>query len=238
MPQPEFDLRLDGFDAADARTEEAFGHAIGSSLGELTPLAQHHSEDGTHSYYVLHDGSVTWGIPGSPQLVALHLQRDLQARTYSFLHAVMPLPVMAQSWLVRRGCPQDAIGLVPGLSAAADEATRTLEQQLLSNGRDFVPMDSYTHDAEPMSTLVVLRARDPRNPVPYRVLHEELNSKTWTHTLREGGFATAEEAFEWYADCLGGEAGPLPPVTVTAPTTRPAKSAAPSVAPRTVRRSR
>ncbi|BAU88032.1 hypothetical protein SLA_7166 [Streptomyces laurentii] len=32
----------------------------------------------TDAYVVLHDESATWGIPGSPQLRAVHVSRDLR----------------------------------------------------------------------------------------------------------------------------------------------------------------
>ncbi|NGO42916.1 hypothetical protein [Streptomyces ureilyticus] len=223
MPLPEPDFRLDDFEAADERTEDTFWHAIGTEQDLLTALAVHHSPDGSHSFYVLHNGAVTWGIPGEPQLVALHLQRDLVAGTCRFEHAELPLPAMAQSWLIHRGCPPGAIGLVPGRGTApADETTRALERRLMGDGDQFALLHSYTRDdPDDMSTVVVLRALDERSPAPFRVLHEEVDTDAGTHTLREGGFATAAEAVQWCDDHLGGEAAPLPPVRLTDRSTRP-----------------
>ncbi|MGW7423597.1 hypothetical protein ACWGJB_26775 [Streptomyces sp. NPDC054813] len=223
MPPPELDFRLDDFEAADERTEDAFWHAIGIEQDMLTALAEHHTPHGAQSFYVLHNGAATWGIPGEPQLVALHLQRDLAGRTFRFEHAELPLPAMAQSWLIHRGCPPGAIGLLPGMGTApADETTRALEQRLMGDGDHFALLHSYTRDdPDDMTTVVVLRALDERSPVPFRVLHEEVDTDTWTHTLREGGFATIGAALHWCDDRLGGEAAPLPPVRLTARSTRP-----------------
>jgi hypothetical protein len=72
---------------------------------------------------------------------------------------------------------------------------------------------SYTRDdPEDHVTLVVLRARDERAPSPFRVLVQEVDFQSWTHTLREGGFDTVDDAMEWAKDRLSGVARPLPPV--------------------------
>ncbi|MFE0187987.1 hypothetical protein [Streptomyces sp. NPDC058989] len=76
---PELDVRLDGFDA-DEKTTDAFFRQIGVIEDMLVPLAEHYTADGVHSFYVLHDSSATWGQPGIPQYVALHLQRDLEGK--------------------------------------------------------------------------------------------------------------------------------------------------------------
>ncbi|MCZ4102372.1 hypothetical protein [Streptomyces sp. H39-C1] len=224
MPTPELELRLDDFEAADEQAEEAFLHAIELNQDVLVPLAEYHSPSG-ESFYVLHDGSATWGIPGAPQIVALHLQRDLSEQTFRFEHAALPLPSMAQSWLIHRGCPPDAIDLTPGLGPQpADEATRALERRLMGDGDHYAYGYSYTRDdPDDMVTVVALRAMDERAPSPFRVVVEEVDTKAWTRTLREGGFATVDEALEWCDDRISGTAGPLPPV-------RPATAISPSPA--------
>ncbi|MDX2821047.1 hypothetical protein PV416_08075 [Streptomyces ipomoeae] len=223
LDSPDVDFRLDGFEAADERTKEAFWHAIEIDEYSLAPLAEHHTPDGSHSFYVLHNRSVTWGIPGEPQLVALHLRRDVVKRTFGFEHAELPLPAMAQSWLIHRGCPREAIALFPdSVTAPADETTRALEEQLMGDGDHFALLHSYTRDdLDDVTTVVVLRALDERALSPFRVLHEEVDPDAWTHTLREGGFVTVTAALQWCRDRLGGEAVPLPPVRLTARPTRP-----------------
>jgi hypothetical protein len=130
----------------------------------------------------------------------------------------LPLPAMAQSWLIHRGCPPDAIGLDPGLGPPpADEATRSLEQRLVGDGDHFAMGYSYTSDNPRDRVIVVaLRALDEPSLSPFRVLVHEVDGETWTHTLREGGFDTMHEALQWCRDRLAGEAGPLPPVRPTA----------------------
>ncbi|QNE74524.1 hypothetical protein F0344_07785 [Streptomyces finlayi] len=232
MPLPELDLRLDDFEPTDPQVEEAFLHAVSLNQDMLLPLAEHHSPSGGNSFYVLHDSSVTWGIPGEPQIAALHLQRDLVARTFHFEYVPLPLPSMAQSLLINRGCPPDAIDLNPDLGPPpADEATRALERRLMGDGDHFACGYSYTNDSpDDMVTVAALRALDGRASSPFRVVIEEVDSEAWTHTLREGGFASAEEAVQWCQERISGTAGPLPPVRPGVSSTRPAalpKSPAP-----------
>jgi hypothetical protein len=194
----------------------------------LTVLAEHHALDGEHSYFMLHNESITWGIPGDPQLIVLHLKRDPAARTFSFDHATLPLPTMAQSWLIARGCPPGAIRLPRGMATTpADDATRALEDRLRSDGDDFALLVSYTHDSEPMQTTVLLRSLDEQAALPFRVLLEEVDTDTWTHTLREGGFATFKAATDWWEQHWAGEQVPLP--TTPAPTCRTLVSPAPAL---------
>ncbi|MFB6601321.1 hypothetical protein ACFCXR_15690 [Streptomyces noursei] len=215
MPVPELDLRLDGFNAATEQVGQAFLHEVELNETELDPLAEHHTPDLTHSYYVLHDRSATWGFPGEPQIVALHLRRDVQAKTFHFERETLPLPAMAQSWLIHRGCPPDEIGINPevGGTVPADETTRALERRLMSDGDHFALGYSYTSDDwDDMVTVAALRALDDRTLSPFRVLVQEADTEAWTHTLREGGFATVGEALQWCQDRLHGTAGPLPAV--------------------------
>ncbi|WP_443048372.1 hypothetical protein [Streptomyces sp. H39-C1] len=224
MPIPELDLHLDGFEAADPQIESAFWITIGVCQDDLLPLAEHHSPSGADSFYVLHDGAATWGHPGDPQIVALHLQRDVTAQTFRFEAKTLPLASMAQSWLIHRGCPPNAIDLNPDLGPApADEATRSLERRLMGDGDHFAYGHSYTSDdPNDWVTVVALRAMDERTPSPFRVVVEEVDSASWTHTLREGGFATVEAALRWCNERIAGTAGPLPPIRPEVSSTRPA----------------
>jgi hypothetical protein len=233
MPAHPPDFRLDGYSSVNDRIDEQFWQHIGIEEDQLTVLAEHHTEDGEHSFYVMHNGAVTWGIPGEPQLVALHLQRDAAARTFRFDHAAFALIAMAQSWLIALGCPEKQILLADGIgSAPADAATRALEKRLRRDGDHFALLTSYTHDTEPMEITVLLRALDEKAPVPFRILLEEVDTTAWTHTLREGGFAAFEAATQWWEAHWSGEAIGLPPASpaarritgasVPAPPARPA----------------
>ncbi|MER6500169.1 hypothetical protein ABT218_12440 [Streptomyces sp. NPDC001455] len=220
---PEVDFELAEFDA-DEKVSLEFFSQVEVSSDMLVPLAEHHTASGVHSYYVLFDRTATYGHPGMPQYVAVHLQRDQDKRTFDFERALLPLPAMAQSWLIHRGCPPDAIGLNPELGPPpADEATSALERRLAGDGDHYAMGYSYTRDdPDDMVTLVALRALDEQAPSPFRVVVEEVDTDAWTHTLREGGFATVEDALKWCDDRLTGEAGPLPPVSLAAASTRPA----------------
>ncbi|MCX5417715.1 hypothetical protein [Streptomyces sp. NBC_00059] len=106
MPSYEPDFRLDGYEAVNNNVAEQFWGSIGIEQDDMTVLAEHHSADGEHSFFVMHNRAVTWGIPGEPQIAALHLKRDPATCTFRFASEMLPLPSMAQSWLVARGCPR------------------------------------------------------------------------------------------------------------------------------------
>ncbi|WP_257981215.1 hypothetical protein [Streptomyces sp. CB02959] len=239
MPHHEPDFRLDGYAAVNDHVAEQFSHHIALEQDMLTVLAEHHTEGDEHSYYVMHDRTVTWGIPGEPQIVALHLKRDADAHTFRFTHEALPLPSMAQSWLIARGCPEEKILLPDGMGTTpADQATRALEARLRRDGDHFALLTSYTHDSEPMQTTVMLRALDERAPLPFRVLLEEVDTETWTHILREGAFATFEATTQWWEAHWRGEGLPLPTAApaarhttapaIPAPGARPAPPRGPS----------
>ncbi|MGW1974183.1 hypothetical protein [Streptomyces sp. NPDC001889] len=215
MPAPSLkpDFRLAGYKAVTPSVDTAFWISIAVNDTEMKSLAAHHSDDGRQSHYVLHDGTVTRGIPGEPQHIALHIQRDPEARTYRFAHAKLPLPAMGQSWLIASGCPPDAIRLPPGLgTTAADDATRSLQERLMGDGDHFALLTSYTRDDPALPQItVLLRALDEEGPLPFRVLLEEVDFISFTHTLREGGFATYREAISWWENHWKDEAVPLPP---------------------------
>ncbi|MFI9210247.1 hypothetical protein ACIGW7_19180 [Streptomyces sp. NPDC053253] len=220
---PEVDFGLDDFDA-DEEVCDDFYRQVSVTQDMLVRLAEHHTADGAHSYYVLFDGSATWGIPGTPQVMAVCLQRNLAKRSFSFEQVRLPLPAMAQSWLIHRGCPPETLDLDPEAGPpAADEMTRALERRLAGYGDRYAMGYSYTSDdPDDMVTVVVLRALDERAPNPFRVLVEEVDTDAWTHTLREGGFATKEEALRWCDDRIAGDAAPLPPVRPAAAFAQPA----------------
>ncbi|WP_253916136.1 hypothetical protein [Streptomyces sp. MNP-20] len=224
MPPDEPDFRLDGYEAVNDNVDERFWHHIEASSTDFAVLAAHHTPDDQHSYYVLHDQSATWGIPGEPQLVALHLTRDTTARTFAFDSARLPLAAMAQSWLIARGCPKEAIALRSDRGTpAADKATMALEDRLLSDGEHFSLVASYTSDDDPdrVQITVLLAAIDESVPVRFRVLLENVDTRAWTHTLREGGFTTHQEAVSWLEAHWSGEGVPLPAVPPTTGRTTP-----------------
>ncbi|MFI0742985.1 hypothetical protein ACH4PU_33680 [Streptomyces sp. NPDC021100] len=237
MPHTEPDLfRLDGYEGENPDVEEHFWEHVAAEQDSFTLLAQHHTDDARHSFYVLHDGSATWGIPGEPQIAAVHVRRDPDARVFSFEHAALPLPAMAQSWLIARGCPKEAIGLPDRVGTRpADEATRVLQRRLMADGGHFALLRSYTDDtAERPEVVVLLRAADERTPSPFRILLEEADLDAGTHTLREGGFLSYEAATYWWENHFTGDAAPLPTApplahrsTLPATPARPAPAAPP-----------
>ncbi|MFD8351535.1 hypothetical protein ACFV1X_21665 [Streptomyces coelicoflavus] len=229
------DFRVMDLDA-DEQVSDAFDQALGAMGDMLFVLGEHHSGDDARSFYVLLDGTVTWGMPGEPHYLALHLERDHANGTFRFEVAPLPLSSMAQSWLIHRGCPPDALTVEPG-TLPADAATVALERRLVGDGDHFALGWSYSSDDQhdPV-TLAVLRALDEHAASPFRVLVEEADLQSWTHTLCEGGFDTLDEAMAWAGDRLAGEPRPLPPVRPK-PSSHPVAVVRQQAAPRSPRRS-
>ncbi|MFG2996599.1 hypothetical protein [Streptomyces sp. NPDC048340] len=208
------DFRLHGYRAVNDAVEKSFYAHIEADEDSLTALAEHQSADALHSFHVLHDTTATWGIPGEPQIIALHITRDISARSFSFEHTTLPLAAMAQAWLVSRGCPKSAIRLPPDLGTVpADETTSALQDRLVGDGDRFALLYSYTDDAaDHPRVTVLLRSLAEKDPHPFRVLVEQADLKTFTHTLREGGFPTYEAALTWLDD-PDQPLRPIPPAT-------------------------
>ncbi|WP_225847262.1 glycosyl hydrolase [Streptomyces sp. HPF1205] len=226
-PQFDFDrsLRTNGFEPAD----EAEGHLHDHFLvngSDFRLLAAHHGGD--HSFAVLHDRAATWDVPGTADLLAVHVVRDRTRRTFRLNAQRMPLVSLAQQWLVARGCPSQAIVLPPGsASEPADEATTTLEAHLRSSPGRYTLIDHYTHDSEPFESWALMRdARAEPATAPFRLFIEAADIQAGTYTLREGAFGTEGAAREW----LDERNDPLPaPLHTARPPTasRPAVTALP-----------
>ncbi|MFI0743314.1 hypothetical protein ACH4PU_35355 [Streptomyces sp. NPDC021100] len=201
-------FRLGGYTSEGPDVEQRWEYVV-LDEDEFTVLAEHHTDNDEQSFYVLHNDAV---IPGDPQIVALHLQRDPATRTFRFEDKDLPLPAMAQSWLIARGCPKEAIDLQDGTGTRpADAATRLLEERLMSDGDHFALLHSYTDDtADRPEIVVLLRALDEREPWPFRILLREADLDAGTHTLREGGFSTFKAATDWFRGHFAGVGAPLP----------------------------
>ncbi|MFB7109163.1 glycosyl hydrolase [Streptomyces sp. NPDC056291] len=200
----ELDFRLDDFEPADAASELAE-----SSLcaGDLTVLAEHHTTPkGSHSYLVAHDGTMTWGVPGEPQLVAIKITRDLRERAFTFETAHHASLAFAQNWLVERGCPPEPIAQVGAdLIQPADELTVRVEQQIRAPGDRYKVMATQTSDYAPCETWTMVRDSGADH-APIRVFLEETAADALTYAVREGAFADEDAAQDW----LDNRDGPLP----------------------------
>ncbi|MFF3536409.1 glycosyl hydrolase [Streptomyces sp. NPDC002466] len=199
-----FDFDLDKLAPADAASEEEMEKF---RSGDLTALSQHHStSNGSHSFVLAHDRSVTWGAPGSPQFIAIAVARDLSHSTFTLETSYHATASFAQSWLVKRGCPPERIALVGSdYVKPADDLTVQVEQQIRESGTRYEVLDTYTSDYDPSETWTLARDSSA-GQAPVRVFHEEWNHDAGTYTLREGAFTDVGAALSWLDD----RSGPLP----------------------------
>ncbi|MFD7130582.1 glycosyl hydrolase [Streptomyces sp. NPDC059894] len=193
-----FDLALAGLAPADAASEEAVEKFWS---GDLTALSQYPTTPhGSHSFVLARDRSVTWGIPGAPQVMGIAVVRDLSQRTFTLetsYHASVPF---AQNWLVERGCPPKQIPLVrDDYAKPADDLTLQVEQQIRQSGTRYEVLDTHTSVSDPCETWTL--ARDSHaDQAPVRVFHEEWDHDASTYTMREGAFADVGAARSWLDD--------------------------------------
>jgi len=200
----ELDFRLDAFEPADTaseRAEEAFWP------GDLTVLAKHHTTPhGSHSFVVAHDRSITWGIPGEPQVAAIMVARDLSLNTFTFESSHHATVAFAQNWLIERGCPPEQITQVGGdFMKPADDLTVRIEQQIRESGTRYEVLSSQTSDFDPCETWTLTRDSSATQ-APIRVFLEEGDPDAHTYTMREGAFADEDAAQHWLDD----RTSPLP----------------------------
>lgn len=194
----ELDFRLDDLGPADADSEYAEEHFWS---GDLTVLTEHHTTPhGSDSYVIAHDRSVTWGVPGEPQVVAIKVARNLSLNTFTMetaYHATIPF---AQNWLIKRGCPPEQIAEVGAeFSTPADDLTVRIEAQIRESGARYEVIESQTSDYDPCEAWTLTRDSDAVQ-APIRLFLEEGSSYIPTYTLREGAFPDEETALRWLDD--------------------------------------
>ncbi|MGQ4729340.1 glycosyl hydrolase [Streptomyces sp. Ju416(a)] len=194
----ELDFRLDDLVPADADSEYAEQQLWS---GDLTVLTEHHTAPhGSHSYVVAHDGSVTWGVPGEPQVAAIKVARNLSLSTFTMettYHATVPF---AQNWLIEQGCPPEQMAEVGAEGATpADDLTVRIEAQIRESGTRYEVIDTDTSDYDPCEAWTLTRDPDTVQE-PIRLFLQEWDINAHTYTLREGTFPDEETALRWLDD--------------------------------------
>uniref|UniRef100_A0AAU1U5B0 Glycosyl hydrolase n=1 Tax=Streptomyces sp. NBC_00119 TaxID=2975659 RepID=A0AAU1U5B0_9ACTN len=198
------DFDLDNLSPTDDASEEAM-EALW--VGDLKVLSQHHTKpNGSHSFVLAHDRSVTWGVPGEPQLVAIAVARDLRQSTFTFERSHHATASFAQNWLAERGCPLERIALRGGdYIEPADDLTVQVEQQIQKSGTGYEVLDTYTSDYDPSEAWTLVNDSQATQ-APVRLFYEEWNHDAGTYTMREGAFPDVDVAQTW----LDERSEPLP----------------------------
>ncbi|MFD7730500.1 hypothetical protein ACFV6F_08960 [Kitasatospora phosalacinea] len=178
-------------------------------------MSEQHRADGDRdaSYLVFYNTAhMHDDVPGLPAMVAVRVQRDHATGTFEMEYARHPLVAMGEAWLVQRGADPAAFAR-QGPIAPADRETERVEALLRGSGtRRFEIHDDYSFDTAPYDTWVIATdtlAADPARPV--RVFHDRRQIDADTYTLREGHFASVEDARAWTDDLDS----PLPPAVLS-----------------------
>jgi hypothetical protein len=219
-------LRTKGFTATGEVRDRLFTFLLNEP--EYVQLIGHHS--GGHSYALLFDSAATWDIPGTPNLVAVHVARDQMYRTFDFDTAALPMVGLAQQWLVARGCPPEALVLPPGSATQpADEESTRLETHLRTSPGRYKLIEHCTYDGDPFESWALLRDTHPESAgAPVRLFIESSDIDAGTYTVRDGAFRDEGDAYEW----LESNTVPLPRPPLMArrqPPSRPAVAPPPGV---------
>lgn len=203
---PAPDYRLNGFQAATEQIDDDFS-SVTLSDDLFVPLAEHHSADGRDSYLLLYDRAAIWDIPGTAEYVTLHITRDVERGTFDFASERHPVVPLAQNWLIRRGCPQEAAAVSNHRGPSpADGLTARLEDLLRTNPGDrYAVLDHYTDNPCSFDVGIEVRtlvydSHPDSAPAPYRLFLEETTKDLRSYTLREGAFASSEEADTWVVE--------------------------------------
>jgi hypothetical protein len=196
------DYRLDGFEPADASVERDF-FSLTLSDDMFATLAAHHTADGHASYLAVYDNAAIWDVPGAPAYRSIHLQRDLDNRTFTVSHDTHPVAPLAQRWLIQRGCPAAAIELThPGVLPPADTLTTQIEARIKTSGNRYEVVDDHTYNPGSfdvgIETWTLAYDTHPDSAIaPYRLFLEQVTPDLSSYTVREGAFADADAAQHW-----------------------------------------
>ncbi|WP_211122353.1 hypothetical protein [Streptomyces yatensis] len=197
------DYRIDGFEAASDRVQDDF-ETVTLCDDMYAGLAAHHTVNGRESFLLFYDGAAVWDVPGTAEYIGMHIERDLDERTFTFEVSRQPTVPLAQNWLITRGCPPE--GIEPDRSVGprpADALTARLEDQLRYNAEGrYTLLDQYTHNPGTFQggvavSILLYDAHPDAMEKPYRLFLEETGPSFETYTVREGAFPTAEAADEW-----------------------------------------
>ncbi|MER7701605.1 hypothetical protein ABTX81_01715 [Kitasatospora sp. NPDC097605] len=203
----------------------------------------------TDSYLVVHDGTMTWNIPGSEQLAGIHVRRDLGAGTFRLEYQRAPIVALAQNWLVSRGADLGQVTPNHEWLPTCDQPSRELEQRLAQAGDRYWIANSYTSDlvldpahssgGPPSSNedlvydfntwIIAEDQRPAAGEHPVRVFYEDVDYPGRTYTLREGGFPDLDAAYEWTRRA-GAPDNPLPPIGIESARSAAARATSPAAA--------
>jgi hypothetical protein len=220
---------------ADAESTEAL-HQLGWIADSFVVLAYHQAErehpvptldqpvlfDGgparvaVETAAILLDSSAIYDIPGTAELVAVHLQRTRGTARFRLRAERVPTPALAERWLAGQGIDPSTLTPAVGTVRTTDSASRAAEQRIATDrtGR-YEVVDHYTHENGPVFVLY----RDHQSGLlpPYLAQAEilDLSSSPLDYRVIEARFTAPADAQTWHLD-------DFPPTAPAVATARPA----------------
>jgi hypothetical protein len=191
------DLRRADLLPADPDTRRALDMWLNTE--ELWVLNEYSTQDDSRSWYCCFDTTATWGIPGSPQLLALLVERDQVNQRIRIEHAQHDLEAFAHNWLVERGCPPETLTTyaIPTPFAMTDEQSlRATEKIRTADGDRYTPLNSYTDDDPDHAESWVMVEDTQAATLPVRLFVQTWGPEPDT-VLREGAFDDQDAAYAW-----------------------------------------
>ncbi|SEM65689.1 hypothetical protein [Streptacidiphilus jiangxiensis] len=150
---------------------------------------------------VFFDSRAVFDMPGTADLVAVHLLHTPSAKTFRLRAERVPTLAIAQRWLAEQGLAPTTLTPAAGTVRATDSASRAAEQRIRADraGR-FEVVDHFTHEDGPV--YVLYRDHQPGALPPYLAQAEvpDTSDAPLDYRVREARFATADEADTWHRD--------------------------------------
>ncbi|MCG6497069.1 hypothetical protein [Kitasatospora sp. A2-31] len=194
------DFNLPGRRPADAASAEAQVQFLAAEDAYELLTEVHLDHDGGAEDFLL------FADVSGYSAVAAHLHYGEDGKTFTLATETLPTFALAAAWLVQRGAETDPFLDRSGHPGApADARSASAAARLLESGSRYRLVD---HGAEPGETWAMLRDGSAAGAERPFLLHLETVDPDRGYKLREGSFASPQEAQQW----LENRRTPLPPV--------------------------
>jgi len=194
---------LQNWSASDAESAQLLA-SLNLQDTELVALSEFHGSHGRETALICFDAAATWDIPGTAEIVAIHVQRELADRVFTLRSTQLPTVPLAHQWLAGRGVPSSSLRSFPGMERSADQMSQWSEERIRTSGERFKVVDHYTYSDNVV--WVIFEDLDPGGLDPFLV-QLETPDPDLDYRVREGRHATFQDAWTW---CVNRDGPPTP----------------------------